>query len=135
MAKTYPLVILTPEREFFKGDVYSLTVESIDGQLCVLADHIPMVTALTAGVLQIEDSKGEHVAFHSEGFMQVARDEVTLLAQTCEWPEEIDARRAQGAAKRAQERLSSHNDAGRSTVALLRALRRLQVKESIYKQK
>ena len=132
MPKPFRLMVLTPEREFYNGEAYSVTVDSIGGRLGVLADHIPMVTALTVGELSIRTTPDEvKSAFHSEGFMEVRADGVIILCQACEWPEEIDAARAQQAEERARARLSnaaSETASSRSNVALMRALTRQKVK-------
>lgn len=136
MAKSFNLVILTPEREFYNGSVESLTVESIDGQICILADHIPLVAALGVGMMKIK--KGDEVleAFHSEGFMEVRSDGTIVLSQACEWPDEIDIRRAQEAKERAEHRIEQRKNSesiARSKIALSRALTRIKVKSISHK--
>ena len=66
------------------------------------------------------------------GFAEVLPDKVTILAQTCERPEEVDTGRAQEAKRRAEERLSSispETDYARAGDAMRRAETRLQVAE------
>lgn len=131
MPKPFRLMVLTPEREFYNDEAYSVTVNSIAGQIGVLADHIPMVTALSVGELSIRTGNEVKTAFHSEGFMEVRADGVIILCQACEWPEEIDAERAHQAEERARERLShpeSELASSRSKVALMRAITRQKVK-------
>jgi F-type H+-transporting ATPase subunit epsilon len=132
MAKSFHLDVITPEREFYNGEVESLTVETIDGQICVLAGHLPLVTALGVGVLKIVKTGGEVAeAAHMEGFMQVGREKVVMFAQACEWPNEINLPRAEEAYARAQARsreTKSTNDAIRLKVAMLRATTRIKVK-------
>jgi F-type H+-transporting ATPase subunit epsilon len=131
LAKPFNLVILTPEREFYNGTAESLTVESIDGQLSVLADHIPLVIALGVGTLRIKNGDEVLEAFHSEGFMEVRSDATIVLSQACEWPQEIDMRRAEEARARAESRLEQRKNAvsvERSKIALARALTRIKVK-------
>ena len=63
------------------------------------------------------------------GFLEVANDRVTVLADTAELPEEIDVSRARAAAGRAQARLRSRDgniDHARAQVALQKALNRLR---------
>ncbi len=136
MAKRFPLSVLTPERVFYSGEATSVTVESIGGRIGVLADHVPMVTALTAGELVIRTADDTpKIAFHSEGFMEVTREGVYVFCQACEWPEEIDLTRAEQAQHRAQERLQRPGEPAfmaQSHIALVRAAKRIQVKrESI----
>ena len=55
---------------------------------------------------------------------------ITILAEIVEWPEEINAERAEAARKRAQERLQSktpETDLARAETALLRAMARIEV--------
>ena len=132
MDKSFPIQVMTPERMFYNGEAQAVTVEAMDGQLSVLAGHTPMVCALSAGQLRIRTAEGEKLAFHSKGFMDVAGGQVSIFCQACEWPEEIDAQRAQEAVQRAENRLRETHDQdviNRSKVALLRALTRLHVKE------
>jgi len=73
--------------------------------------------------------ESSHLAV-SGGFVEVLPDQVTILAETAEKAEEIDVTRAQAARERAEKRLRSPDlemDLNRATVALERALIRLQV--------
>lgn len=51
---TFELSIMTPERQFFSGQVEALTVTGIDGQMTVLAGHAPMVVSLDIGEISIK---------------------------------------------------------------------------------
>lgn len=129
---TFHLEVITPEREFFSGEAESLTVETIAGQICILAGHLPLVTALSVGVLKIIKAGGEVLqATHTQGFMKVRREKVLLLVQACEWPDEIDLPRAEEAYARAQARARSArgtDETIRLKVAMLRASTRIRVK-------
>lgn len=64
------------------------------------------------------------------GFMQILPDKVTILAESCEWPEDIDGARANEARIRAERRLtggSAETDMARAEAALNRALVRLSM--------
>ena len=105
MPKPFHLMVLTPEREFYSGEAVYVSVQSIAGSIGVLADHVPMVSALDVGALIIQpDEHTTRTAFHSEGFIEVRPECVYILSQACEWPEEIDEKRALEAEQRAQER-------------------------------
>jgi F-type H+-transporting ATPase subunit epsilon len=131
MGKLFKLRILTPERAFFTGEVEALTVSVYDGRLTVLADHIPLITPLEISSVSLKSEDGTwRDAFNSEGFMEVRRDEVLIFVQTCEWPEEIDARRAEDARARAEELIRqrhSVNEYQQSKIDLARAMERLRV--------
>ncbi len=135
MAELFNLMVLTPEREFFNGKAIYVSVQTIAGSIGVLAEHVPMVSALDVGALVIQTEDGQtRTAFHSEGFIEVRPSCVYILSQACEWPEEIDEKRAREAELRAQERLEEdrRKDAlgtmGHSKVALMRAMTRRRIK-------
>ena len=128
MPKPFHLMVLTPEREFYSGEAVYVSVQSIAGSIGVVADHVPMVSALDVGALIIQpDEHTTRTAFHSEGFIEVRPECVYILSQACEWPEEIDEKRALEAELRAQERLQQERGEdlgtmGHSKVALMRAM-------------
>lgn len=65
------------------------------------------------------------------GFIQVMPEQVTIMAEVAEWPEEIDEKRAQEAKGRAEKRLSGGGaelDVARAELALKRALVRLEAR-------
>ncbi len=133
MAKPFRLMVLTPERSFFEDEAVYVSVHTIAGSMGVLADHAPMVSALAVGELIIHPKEGgARNAFHSEGFIEVRADGVYILAQACEWPEEIDEQRALAAERRAEERLARASGdpdiMAHNRVALMRALTRRKVK-------
>ena len=135
MPKPFHLMVLTPEREFYSGEAIYVSVQTIAGSIGVLADHVPMVSALDVGALVIQpDENTTRTAFHSEGFIEVRPECVYILSQACEWPEEIDEKRALEAEQRAQERLRQERGGddlgtmGHSKVALMRAMTRRRIK-------
>ena len=135
MPKPFHLMVLTPEREFYSGEAIYVSVQTIAGSIGVLADHVPMVSALDVGALVIQpDENTTRTAFHSEGFIEVRPECVYILSQACEWPEEIDEKRALEAEQRAHERLQQQHTGddlgtmGHSKVALMRAMTRQKIK-------
>ena len=49
MAKSFRLMVLTPEREFYNADATYVSVQTIAGSVGIMAGHVPMVTALGVG--------------------------------------------------------------------------------------
>ena len=126
---TFELSIMTPERQFFSGQVEALTVTGIDGQMTVLARHAPMVVSLDIGEISIKQDGTWRQAVNTEGFMEVLGDSVVMVVQACEWPEDIDVRRAEEAKHRAEERIRQRQsilESQTSKIALARAMVRLR---------
>ena len=132
----FKLEIITPERVFYSGMAEQIIVESVNGRLAVLAKHAPMIAAVKVGKIEIK-KKGEMlIAFSTDGFMEVRPDETLVFAQKCEWPEEIDVKRAQADEEIAQEMLlkkQSLREYKESQLMLSRAMTRLRIINSQYK--
>jgi F-type H+-transporting ATPase subunit epsilon len=130
MANTYKLIILSPEREFYTGEVSELIVGSTEGAIGILANHMPLVTTLRPSISEIVEKDGKKLkAFTSSGILEVKDNEVTMLCDACEWPEEIDKKRAEEALKRAEKRIDQKTgvDIKRAELALARALARMKL--------
>lgn len=128
------LEIITPEKQFFKGNVEAVICNALEGEICVLKGHQPMVAALGVGEIRLKINGQWKNAFNSEGFMEVRPDEVVIFSQTCEWPEDIDEARAEQARLRVLENMRheqglrehKHNE-----ITLARAMARLKIKRGI----
>lgn len=104
---SFSLRIISSTRIFYEGPCRCLIVPAPDGEKAILAHHEEMILALREGEMrmQIEDGGEWSYAVISPGFCQVAHNRVTLLADTVERPEEIDAVRAREALERAEEKM------------------------------
>ena len=128
--KKFRLKVVTPERLSVDKDVSMVILQTIDGQMGVLAGHEPVVTVLDHGVLRYyDDEKIEKVAVFG-GYAEVNQREVVVLAETAERPEDIDVIRAKQANERANRYLNEQRaemDVMRAKVALRKSLVRLEL--------
>lgn len=115
--KVFNLQIISPTRIFFDGDATMVEMKTSEGEIGVLAGHIPLTAILTPGVVKIHQEEGTKEAALHDGFVEIRKDRVTVLAESCEWPDEIDVERAEEAKERAENRIKS----GRKDVDMLRA--------------
>jgi F-type H+-transporting ATPase subunit epsilon len=91
VGKSFRLRVLTPDRTEFEGDVVSVIAPGESGYLGVLVDHAPLVTTLGAGKLLVRDDRGNQpVMILKDGFMEVFKNTVTILAESCQKPGESD---------------------------------------------
>lgn len=134
MAPVFRLEIVTPDRSFFSGEVEMVVLRATDGELGILRGHLPMVSAVAEGPIRILQNGQWQEAAITSGFMEVKQDKTIILVDTAEWPDEIDAGRAEAAKQRAEERLKhklSNVEYLRTQAALSRAIARLQVKKHL----
>lgn len=129
----YLLTIVTPEKVFYEDEVTSLIAPGSEGYLGVLTNHAPLITGLVPGKLTVKDVNNQevHLAI-SAGFMEVFKNEVTILADSVEFVKDIDVERAKGALERARQRLRSKEkeiDIPRAIAAMKRAENRIYLYE------
>jgi F-type H+-transporting ATPase subunit epsilon len=125
----YLLTIVTPEKIFYEDEVTSLVAPGSEGYLGVLTDHAPLITGLVPGKLTVKDENSQEVHFSiSGGFMEVFKNQVTILADSIEFIQDIDIERAKRALERARQRLRSKEkkvDIPRAVAAMKRAENRI----------
>lgn len=128
--KEFTLKIIAPDRVFYEGPVTAVEFNTTEGEIGVLPGHVPMTVIVKPGILVIDEGEESREAALHAGFAEILPEGVTILAEIIEWPEEIDAQRAEAARLRAQERLQSHTpetDIVRAETALQRAMARITV--------
>lgn len=124
------LEIITPERQFYIGPAQELVIPAIDGLYGVQVGHEPAVTAMEPGELRYKVDGEWRIAAIGQGFVEIMPERAIVLVSTAEKPEEIDAKRAQEAKERAEERMrqkKSVEEYYHSKAALARAMARLKV--------
>lgn len=128
-SKKFLLEVISPERVFYTGDVEMVELTTTEGDIGVYADHIPLTTIVAPGVMTITEGGGSlKEAALLEGFMEITQKKVTVLAQSCEWPDEIDINRAKEARDRAERRLKANDESinvTRAELALKKSLVRI----------
>lgn len=136
MAKKFKVTITTAEQLLLETEAVSLQLPGIAGYLGILANHAPLVTALVPGVMTLRTEEGGaagsvSVFAVSNGFVEVARNEVSVMVDSCEPAADIDVTRAEQALERAKERLADRQnpdiDVARAEAAMARAKARLTV--------
>ncbi len=89
MMSTFRLTISSPDGNRFSGDAARLTVRGSEGDLAVMAGHIPFITAVKPCDCTVLLPDGSEKKGHTEGgILTVAAEETTLLSSTFEWTEE-----------------------------------------------
>ena len=102
--KTIKFEIVTPERIVLKEEVLQVTVPTQSGEITVLPDHIPLVSILKPGVLELRKANGEsEVISVSGGFVEVLKNKIVILADTAERAVELDEAKIEEARTKAEE--------------------------------
>lgn len=130
MANAFTLTIVAPDRSVVDTEVSTFIAPGVQGYFGVLHGHLPMVTALKAGLIEYEDLQGQrHTVAVSGGFAEVTDSKVTVLADAAERANEIDLARAEHALENARKALRGEGSGSTSEEArheLDRAINRIR---------
>lgn len=124
------LEIITAERVVLSEEVDQINAPTKDGHIGVLPRHMPLLTILAPGELNIiKDGVATPFAI-TGGFMEVLPTRVTILADAADRADEIDIERAEQARQRAEKLLTSQQNERDQRITeqeLQRALTQLKV--------
>jgi F-type H+-transporting ATPase subunit epsilon len=99
---TFSFELVSPERVLFSGEATQVVVPASEGEITVLANHAPFMSALRAGVVTIDGGKR---LFVRGGFADVSASGLTLLAEQAVAVEDINVEKLAGQIKDAEEDL------------------------------
>ncbi len=125
----FKLSIVTPEKIFFEGEISSLIAPGIEGHLGILSNHAPLITAIVPGKATIKDGDNHEMEVAvAHGFLEVSKNQATLLTDSAEKITDIDLERAKSSYERAMKRLKEAGvDFQRAEMALQRAKNRIRL--------
>lgn len=84
------LEIVTPEKKVVDETVDAVTVPTVNGEVGILPQHAPLISALKPGVLSYTRGGAAERLVISGGFLEVSADKVSVLADVAETAAEID---------------------------------------------
>lgn len=123
------LKIITHEKIVFDDNVDEIYTKTVEGEIGILKNHVPIMSALDIGVTKVVKNSQPQTFTTMGGVLQFKDDEALILTPTAESGSEIDVTRAKEALKRAQARLAESRakiDAKRAEAAVARAMARLK---------
>ncbi|MCI8448777.1 MAG: ATP synthase F1 subunit epsilon [Eubacterium sp.] len=124
--------ILAADCVFYEGPCEYMSVPALMGQYGIQAHHCNAIGAVVPGMLSFRvPGQPVQIASVSEGLVKIENNEVLVLVDSAERPEEIDENRAKRAADEAKEALLQKRSIQENRIAqaqLARAVSRLRIK-------
>ena len=133
---SFTVHILAADKVLYEGDCESLIIPTPWGQYGILAHHCKAICAIVAGRLTYRVPGGEdRYAAVSDGLVKIEDNDVLILVDTAERPEEIDinnVRRAAEASREAMLQKRSIREYREAQATLARALSRMDVHKKYF---
>ncbi len=87
---TLNIYIITPEEIFLNDEAEEIILPTNTGQMGVLSNHAPLITALDIGVMLIRKNKNWNSFVVMGGFALIKENKVTILINEIENEDKID---------------------------------------------
>ena len=110
MPRTFHLKVITPNAIVLDEDVEQIIARSVDGEIGILPDHIPLITPLSTAPFQYWKDSEQKVAAVLGGMMEVSKEGVTIISDHAALAEDIDTVVAEKEKELAQARLAQKKD-------------------------
>jgi|TARA_B100000683_G_scaffold166535_1_gene160439 F-type H+-transporting ATPase subunit epsilon len=121
--------VITPDKVVWDATVEELILPSSTGQIGILTDHAPLLTALDIGVMRLKSDAGWSSIVVMEGFAEVEDNKVTILCNGAEEGSSIDSATAQSELERVTllvDEATTKKEKIEATLELRKAKARLQ---------
>jgi|TARA_B100000683_G_C12108554_1_gene398353 F-type H+-transporting ATPase subunit epsilon len=121
--------VITPDKVVWDATVDELILPSSTGQIGVLTDHAPLLTALDIGVMKLKSGTEWTSIVIMEGFAEVEDNTVTILCNGAEEGSSIDLQTAQAELERITlvvDEVTTKKEKIEATIELRKAKARLQ---------
>ncbi|WP_169950296.1 F0F1 ATP synthase subunit epsilon [Microbispora sp. H11081] len=119
--------VVSPEREIWTGEADMVIAKTVDGEIGIMPNHAPVLGVLVeGGVLRVKRDEGDLVAAVHGGFISVADNDVSILAEEAELGSEVDVARAKDALQRAQASIEADQEDVDARLKAKRAAARLR---------
>ena len=104
--KSFHLQIVTPDGMQYDADALRLSIRTKEGDVGILAGHVPYIAALGNGIATVLVSDGvEQKAACFGGLITVTPEVTRVVASSFQWSSDIDYEKALAAKKRAEAML------------------------------
>ena len=110
-AKLIDVELVAADRQVWSGQASMVIVRTSDGDLGILPNHESVLAVLVPWPVTIRTPEGDVVASINGGFVSVAQNRVSLLAETAELASDVDVQRAERALADAREAADQHAEA------------------------
>jgi F-type H+-transporting ATPase subunit epsilon len=101
------LEIVTPERRVLDETVDSVTIPAVNGEVGILPNHAPLISALKSGILAYTKGGATEKLVVSGGFVEVGADKVSVLTDIAETSEDINVEKARAEREQSEKVLGA----------------------------
>ena len=127
--------VVSAKETIYSGEISMLIATGVEGEVGILPGHIPFITLLKPGTMQIKTSNGnDEMVYVSGGVLEVQPHLVTVLADTAVRAHDLDEAKILEARRHAEQTLQNQKadiDTSPALAALAESLAQLQTLQKL----
>ena len=105
MSQEFKIEIISPDKSIFSGNTDEAILPCFEGQVTVLKDHIPLITFLRPGIIEI----GKNEKFYTEdGTVEFSDNNLLILSTTIQSVKMINTEQKNNMIQEAEKALSKN---------------------------
>ena len=81
MSEKFTIEIISPDRSIIKTETSEVVIPSFEGEMGILKDHIPLITFLRPGLINIKTNTDQKF-FVEEGTLEFSNNNLLILTST-----------------------------------------------------
>ena len=81
MSEKFTIEIISPDRSIIKTETSEVVIPSFEGEMGILKDHIPLITFLRPGLINIKTNNDQKF-FVEEGTVEFSNNNLLILTST-----------------------------------------------------
>ena len=82
MSENFVVEIISPDKSILKSETTEVTIPSYEGEMGILKDHIPLITFLRPGIIDISKNSENKFFFVEEGTVEFMNNNLLILSST-----------------------------------------------------
>ena len=108
MSEKFTLEIISPDRQVIKTETSEVIIPAYEGEIGILKDHIPLITFLRPGLIQIK-GESDKKYFVEDGTVEFANNNLLILTSTAKEIQELDKNLIDSIISSAEDKLADAN--------------------------
>ena len=108
MSEKFTLEIISPDRQVIKIETSEVIIPAYEGEIGILKDHIPLITFLRPGLIQIQ-GESDKKYFVEDGTVEFANNNLLILTSTAKEIQELDKNLIDSIISSAENKLADAN--------------------------
>ena len=108
--KLFKLKLISPEGVKYQAEASEASIPTPDGQITILPNHTPLISIIAAGEIKLKIADKERLLVTEGGVLEVANNNIVILADTAEDLSSLDELKIESAKKQAQQLISEAKD-------------------------